>query len=592
MDFSKAIKNKKVIIISAIVIVLAMAAIIFICTNKKSSYDDLKDIDQNKYSIAKPRSDKPIIYIKNGALFAKASDGSGDAHDLSGSLCKNDIIETSSTYMDLVKQSKNAEYTYFVKDFSKDTHTGSLYATNDYQNSFLVDNDIVVESGYEYIKLSANGNTAVYMKNLTIEDNELYSDLYYKNTGDETSSEIASGLYGMQATYEISGSGKYIAAYSKPNPNTGAGGLIVLENKSAPKTIAADVNEKIELKSVTDSGKVIFTKEITENENSVQSSVCILDIASGEIKTFGKNVNENNIYLSDKSDKIVYVESEGSKIFAYSASFDKEPELITDQYCGFTGIDVENDCYIYATATGDEFYADKKKVYIKTPELSSPALLSDDIYLPSDVCHSADFKTIYYVSNFDKTNYSGTLYKAEIKNSALEKAEKLADNVHDFKISQGGNTVLFDTDYNKDEKKSNLKVYTKNDNKIKNIADSVAIDDAVLSVDGASVFYSDTPASDSSNNFTSALKTFDVYKDSAVSVVDEKSSAAYYYYDKYLASTSNSSINMRNRFYVRGEGNVLYYKDVSSDYKSAKLYLHKDKKEILVDDNVTVLLFE
>lgn len=590
----KFFTSKKRIILTLTGAVIVAAAVIagVILTINALKFDDLKNIDQSKFTAVLPRDDKPILYIKNGSLFAKDKNGKGNAYDLSGSLCKNDIIETADTYANLVKQSKNAEYTYFIKDFSSSEYKGSLYATTDYKTSFKVDDSVVVENEYEYLKLSDNGKTALYMKNLTVDDTEVYSDLYYKNADEETSREIEKGMYAFQTEYEISKNGRFIAAFSKFNSETNVGGLIALENTGDIKHIDIEADAQIKLLSVTDDGKIIYTKSVLTDDDTSKSSICITDITTAQTKSYGENVSSSGVYVSDKGDKTVYIDSIDDAIYAYSVTFSSEPKLITDKYYGFTGIDVENECYIYAQATGEETYAEKQKVYIKTPELSSPALLCDNIYLPSDVSTSIDFKTIYYLSNYDSSTQKGELYKTEIKDNSLAESEKISDNVHSFKVSQGGNAVLFDTDYNSDENVSNIKVYTKNDNTVKDVCSATSINDTFLSIDGQSVIFCDKPENDVGLNFTSSLSSFDIYKNKPATKFEENASIAYYYYDLYLSSTTDNDIDIRNKFCVRSKDSVLYYKNVSDDYKTADLYISKNGKSSLVDNNVSVLLFE
>lgn len=591
MFFSNKSTTKKIASLISIILVSTM----FFCScSKKSTNYDTENIDKNKFTLTQDRTDKPIVYIKNGALFSKSSDGTGKAYELSSNLCQNNVIETSDVYINLVKQSKNADYTYFIKDYTNGAYKGSLYATADYKTSFFVDSDVVVETEYEYLKLSDDGKTALYMKNLTVTDSEVYADLYYKNADEETSREIEKGLYGMQTSYEISNNGRFIAAFSETNQETSAGGFIALENKGETKKLPLEDNAYVVIKNVTDDGKVIYVKTFYTDGGTTSSSLCITDILSGETKTYGKDVSVNGVFVSEKSDKTVYIDNADDKIFAYSVNFNSEPALITDKYCGFTGIDVENECYIYAEAEGDEFYAEKKKVYIKTPELTETALLCDNIYLPSDVSASVDFKNVYYLSNYDSSNRMGELHKVSVKDNALADETKISDNVHSFKVSQGGTAVLFDTDYNTEDKKSNVKVYSTKDSNIKNIRDGIEIDYAILSPDGQAVFFNDKPVSDLGINFCSTLQTFDIYKNDDCRNIDDKMSCAYYYYDLYLSETSqdSSSTNMRNGYYVRAKDNALYYKNVSTDFKGADLYIYKNGKSTLVDNDVTALLFE
>lgn len=586
MENSKKFTTKNIVIIAAIVVaVLAIILAIVFLSNNTVNFNDLENVSEN-YTVASPREDKPILYIKNGALLAKFSDGSGDAATLSDNLCSGDVLESASVYSNLVKQSKSAEATYFIKDFVKKDYTGTLNVTTDHKTAVELDTNVVAEIGYDYLKMSDNGKTVVYMKNLVKTEDELYADLYYRNIDDSEPVMIAKELYGMQTDYLISSNGEYIAAYSDYNTDKQVGGLMILKNGEDAKPLVIENASNIKLVSLTNDGKLIYTLTTSDSDgNNQKEKVSIVNYEDMQTKTYGEDIDGANVYVSDKSDKIVYLDYSADNILVYSASYNSEPKLITDNYYGFTSIDVENECYIFAKAEGDEKYAVTKKVYIKTPETAEAVLLSDKISIPSDVKQSVDYKTFYYLSE-------SSLYTASLIDGKLSESEKIADNVHDFKVSQGGNSVVFDTDYKEEEKTSNLKAYTKESKSVKNIADNLKLEYVNLSIDGLAVVYTDALSTEQSNGFTAKLSHYNLYGKNKTTILSDYASMMFYYYDQYLASTSDEAITPRNRYHVRSGNSVLFYTDVGSDCKSGNLVLFKDGKDTIVDNDVMTVLFE
>lgn len=594
-------ENKKKLILAlaaaAVVLAAAIIAAVIVSNSKNKTAADLQAVDTEKFTVAQPRTEKPILYIKNGALFAKAADGSGESHDLSGNLCAGDIIESASVYMDLVFQSKNADTTYFIKDYSSSEFKGNLYATTDYNTSFQVDSNIFVEPDYEYIKLSSDGKTALYMKNLVVGESELYGDLCYSKieNGQTQITTIAEGIYcsktsgGIQTSYIISPNGKYMAAYSEYNPEKQVGGLIFVNTEEGQKNLVIENISDLSLINLTDDGTLIFSQTKTDAAaQSTASNACIINYSDMIVKEYGVAVNSDNIYISENSDKFVYVDNIDNKISTYSMDNSKaEPSLISDKYFGFTSVDPKNECYIFAQSEDMSSSETAQKVYIKTPEFQQPELICENISLPKHIKPSVDYKKIYYLTNYDSSSNSGDLYCVNVENGKLSNAEKIASSVYSFSTTQGGTRVVFETDYNKDNKTVNLKAY---DSKgITSIADNIKIDSLTMSVDGETLVFS----SDLNGSFNAPLKKFDLSKNKgSVEVIDSDASMMFYYYDNYTQSNSDKKINMRNEYHVRGKDRVLFYKNIGTDCRSGELYLYNGKENILIDKDVNTVLFE
>lgn len=587
-------KSLKVVITGAILLIIAIAAIIFL--NSLKSINDLKGIDTNKFSAVYSRKDKPILYIKNGALFSKQSDGRGEATDLSGALCANDVIESPSAYKDIVVQSKSGEVTYFIKDYSASDFNGNLYATTDYKTSFKVDENIFVEPEYEYIKLSNDGKTALYMKNLVVGDSELYADLAYSQIKDGKISQatIAGEIYcsktsnNIQTDYILSPNGNYIACFSEYNPETKAGGLILAQTGGNVKPLFIENVSSISPLSISDDGTLIFAQTKKDVQaNAVIQSVCTINFSDMIVHEFGKAVNKNSVYVGENSDKFVYIDIADEKIHAYEVSCSTgEQTLISDRYFGFTSLDVKNECYIFACSDDIHSSEASQQVFIKTPELSEPALLCDNIALPKHVKASIDYKKIFYLTNYNSSEKSGELYGVEVKDGKLSAPKKIADNVYSFTLSQGGKVLLFETDMNTQEKTVTIKTY-KSD-KVKTIKENAKLDNISLTVDANGLVC----ASDITEMFDAKLSYINLSGSNKETTIDDKASFVLYYYDNYLNSTSGSQLHLRNKYYTRGENSILFYKNTDINCRFADLYLFNGKENILVDNEVVTVLFE
>ncbi len=583
--FSK--KNLFTLIGLVIVIIAIVLAIIF-SVNSSVNFNDTENISES-YLIAHPREDKPIVYIKNGGLYVKNANGNGDATELSLNLCSSEVLKNASIYTGLVTHAKTSNALYFIKDYSDTEYTGTLCITTDYKTTSELDTNVAYEiddnGGNRKIALSDNGKTVVYMKNIQKTNDQLYADLYYKNI-ESAPIVIADFLQGFSTQYIISPNGEYIAAYSDYDKYKNTGGFYILKNGEQAKNIVPENENSIYLNGITNDGKLIYSSIITDaSGNKIKECVTFINYETMERKAFGENVDRGNIFFSDKSDKIVYIEKNETAFSAYQASFDNEAVLITDKYYGFTSLDVENECYSFAAASGDETYAANKKIYLKTPALKEASLLCEKILLPSDVKYSADYEYIYFLSE-------DVLYFTEISEGNFTEKEKIAENVKDFKVSQGGNSVVFTSNYNEETKTSDLNAYTRKDKKVLNVASGITLDQYTLSVDGLSVVYSDGLSNEPKDVFNAKLSKYNLYGRNKNTVINDKASMMFYYYDQYLASSSEDPVFARNKYNVRSSDSVLYFTEIGTDCVSGKLNLYSNGKTTLVDENVMTVLFE
>lgn len=584
-------KTKNIIYISGGALLILILVLVFVLSfngsgpfNQKSSLkaikNEYKDIDTEKFTVAENRDELPIVYVKDGALYAKAADGSGEAVNLSGDIYKSGIVDRSHNYHKLAFQSKDRKVTYFIKDFVPEKYTGSLYATTDYTTSVLVDENVIVEYEYDYLKLSDDGKTALYMKNLTVEDEEVYADLYVKNIDTGESVCVSENLYAMQTDFFISPNGEYVASYSNYNPETKKGGLIIYKLKENSKALVLDNVKNFRIHTIANDGSLIYTAAETDAMGTtLKNSVNVIKYDDMKIVSYGKYVAPSGVYVSEKgSSKFVYIEGAGEYL-AYSVSSGKEPEVISDKFLGFTNIDVENEYYIFAQANeeGKALYP----TYLKTPELSEPVYLAD-VKSPADIWRSVDYKIFYYISE-------GTLYTREFKKGKLTEPGKIAENVDNIACAQSGNAVVFEADINEENETSSLKCYTKKSKKVSDIITNAKLDSYRLSADGTCVMYT---TEFSQQDFTSKLNIYNIYNkgDNNYTLKDNVSLMPYFF-DQYQSSLTETKLSVRNKFYQRASNTVLYYKDPDANC-NASLYLFDSGKNTLIADNVITVLFE
>ncbi len=590
-------KRKSIIFIVVGIVLLVAAIGLIFYLNSFKGINDLKNIDQSKFAPIQSRADKPILYIKNDSLFSKAADGTGDAVNISGgALCANDIVESPSSYFDIVKQSKNGDTTYFMKNYSKSLYKGDLYATTDYKTSFMVDENIFIEPYYEYLKLSNDGKTSLYMKNLVVGENELFGDLCYSKIENGTVSKatIAEGIYcsttsnGIQTSYVMSPNGKYVACYSEYNAEKQVGGLIIAEVGATAKPMFLENIAALNLISITDDGFLTFSQsKLDPATEAILKNVCVINYSDMKVTEFGTKVEPSGIFVAENSDKFVYIDIVDEKIHAYSVSCSTlKKTLISDNYFGFTSLDPKNECYIFAYSEDINSSESTQKIYIKTPELEKPELLCENILLPKHVKASIDYKTIYYMANYNDAEKSGELFKITLNDGKLSSPTKVSDKVFDFAVSQGGKVVVLQTDFNSENKTVNIKKYISG--KLELVKENIKLDNISLSVDAEALVY----ASNLTQKFDAEL-TYVSLSNDKISTIDQNADFTLFYYDNYLNSNLESpSNNIRNKYHVRGKNNILFYKNVDETCTFGELYLFNGKENILIDKDVVVLPLE
>ncbi len=502
-----------------------------------------------KYSMPVDRSDMPISYIKDYKLYQKPV--SGQTVQVSENLVM-DTASGFSSFGNTVVQSADGKVVYFLENFDTETLSGTLYVSeNGKAKTKIADN---VLQGFV---VSENGKTVVYMTNVDI--NTAMGQLYYYTKGIEPQLVANSTLYN---TYMVSQNGSMVAFLENVDGETGEGQLYVAKTGSAPTLLDEAVIASFK---VSDKGEVLYAK----NYNMTTYTCDLYTVSPSKSPEFiSSGVTENYVMASEFSNKTAYVTMDENQIFNfYLKSGSGEPTVIMEDLMGFFGLDVENENYLLAKMPeGSDSTSSNPDMYLKRGN-GEPVLVGSGMLSPQHASASYDFKTIYYMNEYDQTTGTGTLHvrKESLFGGATD--EVIAEGVSNFIATRDGKTIVYMTNMDSTTGIGTLSAYSNGQTKL--LGENIFSSAFTLTQNGKAVIY--------------------------LGDMDTET----YIGNLYSISTTGSGTAQQidtevyALFYARSDKSVIYLKNYNSETDTADLYYWNGRgTPEAVDTGISMVLFE
>ncbi len=502
-----------------------------------------------KYDIPVDRSKFAISYIKDGALYQKPV--SGQTAKVSEALAA-DPSSGFNAYSYTIKQSKDGKITYFLENFDTTTFSGTLYVTYDGRSKEKIADNVV-----QGFVVSENGKTVVYMSALDV--NTATGQLYYYTRGLEPQLIANNTLY---QTYMVSTNGEMIGFMENVDPTTGIGEYYTVKTGRAPVKIDDAVMSGLE---ISDNGQVIYLKNMNETTYTFD-----LYIAS-QNKTpefVSSGVTENYVMPSGFSDKLAYVTVDENQTYSFSAKNAGDAStVVLDDLMGFFAVDIENENYLLAKMGEGADAASGMPDMLLKKKGQNIVTIATNMMSPQHASASYDFKTIYYLGEYDETTSTGTLHVRKEGFFGNASDEIIATGVSSFNATKNGKAVAYTTDLDATTGVGTLNVYKDGNSKV--IADNVFSSLFTLSDNGKTITY--------------------------ISDLNMQT----YIGNLYRASTTGSSgsdvidTEVYASFYSRSDKNAIYRKNYNTENGTADLYIWKGNgTPELIDTGVAAVLFE
>lgn len=502
-----------------------------------------------KYDTEVDRSKFPITYVKDAALYQKKV--SGQSVQVSDSLI-SDPESGFSSYNYTVKQSENGKVTYFLENFSTETFAGTLYATYNNKDKVKIADNVV--QGYI---ISDDGKTVVYMADIDVDT--AVGPLFCYTKGGEPQQIANTALY---QTFAISPNGKYISFVENYNEETYTGEYYIVKIGSSPVKIDDEV---VSGAAVSNKGETLYLKNLNED-----SYTCDLYIASAskEPTFISSGVSENYVIASEFSNKAAFVTMDENQVYNfYSTKGGSEPKIVLDDIMGFFSVDVENDTYLIAKmAEGADPSTEGPNMLLKKKN-KQPVTIAKGLYTPQHASASYDFKTIYYLNNYDSDSGTGTLNVRKEGIFGMSKTDVIAEGVSAFRATRDGKAAVYITNANSENNTGTINAYVNNKSKV--IAENVSTSAYKLSQNSKSILY--------------------------ISDINTET----YIGNLYCASTTGSSepkvidSDVYASFYSRSDKNAIYFKNPNTDNATYDLYIWKGRgTPEQIDTGISMVLFE
>lgn len=499
-----------------------------------------------KYDMPTDRSKFVVSYVKDSALYQKPV--SGQSVKISESLsadAENPLTSFSYTVM----QSKNGEATFFLENFSMETYSGTLYVSYNGKEKVKIADNVV-----QGFVISENGKTVVYMSGLDVTN--ATGQLYYHTKGGQPQLIANSALY---QTYMTSLNGGYVSFMENVDPSTGLGELYVVKTGSQPVKIDDAVTSALE---ISDNGKVLYLKNVNEVTYTYD---LYLASASSAPELLATGVTQGYVMASKFSDKVAYVTVNEEQVYNFAARNGNGAEkIVSEDLMGFFAVDIENENYLVAkmSANEEEAAAGNPDMLLKKGN-SEYVTIAKNMLTPQHAAASYDFKTIYYLSDFDTTTSTATLRVRKEGFFGQASDEVIATNVSSFKATKNGKAVAYMTDVDATLGTGTLTVYKDGNSKV--ISTNVYPSLFKLSENGKAVIYAgDLNMETGIANLYAASTT----GGSGPSVIDTEIYAT---------------------LYSRSDKNAIYLKNYDMEANTADLYMWKGRGEPELIDRKSVV---
>lgn len=504
-----------------------------------------------KYTVPVDRSKLPITYVKDNKLYQKPVSGKP------AQISENLTVEPdtgASSYTNTVVQSKDGKTTYFLENFDQETFSGTLYVSYNGKEKVKI-----AENVLQGFVVSENGKTVVYMSDINLQTS--MGPLYYYTKGIEPQRIAEVSPY---RTYMVSQNGKMVAFLENASAETGIGELYVVKTGSKPTKIDDGVLASFK---VSNKGEVLYAK----NYDQMTYTCDLFTAGAGKAATLVANgVSESYVMASDFSNKIAYVtvasDDTGNQTYNFnSKSGNKAPVSVMENLAGFFTVDVENQNYLLAKLP-DDATAMNPDMYLKKGK-KDPLLVATGMATPQHASASYDFKTIYYLNEYDQTTGIGKLHVRKESLFGSAKDEVIAEGVSSFTATKDGKTVVYMTNLNEETGAGTLSAYT--NGKTKQLAENILSSTYKLSQNGKTVtFIGDL----NQETLLGGLYSIRTSGTSGPTAIDS---------------------DVYGIFYSRSDKNAIYMKNYNEDTQTADLYLWKGNgKPEAVDTGVATVLFE
>lgn len=502
-----------------------------------------------KYSIPVDRSKLPISYIKDYKLFQKPI--SGSATQVSESLVK-DPSSGFSSFGNTVVQSKDGKVVYFLENFDQSTFSGTLYVSYDGKTKTKIADNVL-----QGFVVSENGKTVVYMANVDI--NTAMGQLYYYTKGIEPQIVANSTLY---QTYMVSQNGKMVAFLENVNGESGEGQLYVVKTGSQPTLLDEAVIASFK---VSDKGEVLYAKNYNMNTYTCD----LYSVSAGKTpEMIASGVTENYVMASEFSNKTAYVTVDENQIYNfYMKSGKGAPTAVMEDLMGFFGVDVENENYLLAKMpAGADASASSPDMYLKRGS-KDPVVVANGMMTPQHASASYDFKTIYYMNEYDQATSTGKLHVRKESLFGGVKDEIIAEGVSSFTATKDGKAIVYMTNVNAETGLGTLTAYV--NGKTKLLGENIFASAYKLSQNGKTVTY---VGDLNMETYIGNLYSISTTGGGTAQQIDTETYAL---------------------FYSRSDKNAIYLKNYNSETDTADLYLWKGKgTPEAVDTGISTVLFE
>lgn len=502
-----------------------------------------------KYEMPVDRSKFALSYVKDYCLYQKPV--SGSAVQLSDKLV-SDTESGFANYSYTVKQSKDGKTVYFLENFDSSTFSGTLYASYNGKDKVKI-----ADNALQGFVISENGKTVMYMSNVDI--NTAMGQLYYCTKGSEPQLLANSTLY---QTFMVSANGKMMAYLENVDSETGMGEYWIAKAGSTPVKIDDTVIGGVK---ISDKGEVLYVKNLDE-----MTYTCDLYTASlsKSPEFISSGVSENYVMASSFSKKVGYVTVDENQIYNFNfKSGNKTPDLVLDDIMGFFAVDIENQNFLLAKmAEGADASTASPDMLLKKKGKNAETIASG-MLTPQHASASYDFKTIYYLNDYDQAASSGVLHVRKESFFGTAKDEVIAEGVSTFTASKDGSVVIYMTNVDSTTGMGTLNAYKNGKTKV--LAEGIYSQTYKLSENGKTVTYLGDINEES---FTGTLYSVKTSGGSAASVIDS---------------------DVYSSFYTRSDKNAIYLKNYNSESDTADLYMWKGGgTPEAVDTGISTVLFE
>lgn len=271
---------------------------------------------------------------------------------------------------------------------------------------------------------------------------------------------------------------------------------------------------------------------------------------------------------SEFSNKTAYVTVDENQIYNfYMKSGKGAPTAVMEDLMGFFGVDVENENYLLAKMPeGADASASSPDMYLKRGS-KDPVVVANGMMTPQHASASYDFKTIYYMNEYDQATSTGKLHVRKESLFGGVKDEIIAEGVSSFTATKDGKAIVYMTNVNAETGLGTLTAYV--NGKTKLLGENIFASAYKLSQNGKTVTY---VGDLNMETYIGNLYSISTTGGGTAQQIDTETYAL---------------------FYSRSDKNAIYLKNYNSETDTADLYLWKGKgTPEAVDTGISTVLFE